>query len=427
MSPPRIRSLFCRTSIFRLSVVTLLVGFASLSLIGCRSDDADLVVLTIGGWTRLAVEAAVEEFEQEHPGVRVRVVSTPGKDYYVKSLTMLAGRAHVDVLWLGQGFGIFAGRGALLDLGTLIGRDTEFDLSIYNSQVVDWYRRGDALYGIPYGVDVQAIAYNQELFDAAGLPYPKPDWTVEEMIATAKELSQFDPNSGRMKVAGVGMNGLDYRYYGLDLLSEDHQRFALNTDVGREWLRRNVDLVRARILQKGGELESMDRLAGFLNGRVAMIEAATWDIPELRDRAPFRWDVVRLPIGRTGMRIGWASSSGFSIARNTKHPELAWALLKKLGSAKFQERNFANTIPTLNTLHGAYLQAHPAPPEHLPELLKMTNHMLPNPRIAAFQEVQSEFIFWSDQALLEKISPETALREAESHINRILDLEHASR
>lgn len=42
--------------------------------------------------------------------------------------------------------------------------------------------------------------------------------------------------------------------------------------------------------------------------------------------------------------------------------------------------------------------------------------------IAPFQEVEAEWMYWRDQALLEKIPPEKALREAESHINRILDL-----
>lgn len=251
-----------------------------------------------------AVEAAVAEFEQEHPEVKVRIVSTPGKDYYVKSLTMLAGRAPVDVLWQGQGFAIFAGRGALLDLGPLIERDAAFDLSAYRPQVVDWYRHHGALYGLPYGVDVLAIAYNRDLFDAAGVAPPQPEWTLEEMVTKAKALTRFEPGAKRIKTAGLGLKDLDHRYYGLSLLGEDHRRFALNTELGREWLQKNVDLIDERILQRGGELESLDRLTGFLNGQVAMVEVATWDLPELIGRVLFRWDLVAMPIGKGGRACG---------------------------------------------------------------------------------------------------------------------------
>lgn len=401
-------------------------GMALLLAAGCQRNDRDgLVLLTPGGALRAAVQAAVAEFEREHPGVRVRVVSTPGKDYYVKSLTMLAGRAPVDVLWMGQGFGVFAGRGALRDLTPLMQRDAEFDLSAYLPQVVDWYRQGNGLYGIPSGIETTVIAYNQDLFDAAGEPYPAPDWTVEDMLAAAERLTRFDPHSRRIQVAGLGMKNLGYQYYGLDLLTGDHRRFALNTEAGREHLRQNVELIGKRILQKGGEFESLDRLAGFLSGRVAMMDVTASNIAELHDRVLFRWDVVAMPIGKTGKRLGWASSSGYCIARNSKHPELAWELLKKLTDARLQKEKaaLAITIPTITALHEDYLKAHPAPPAHVGEVLKMLDHMQPSPRIAAFQEAEGEWGYWRDLALLQKIPVEKALNEAESHINRILDLQ----
>ncbi len=401
----------------------LIVVFSCVFLFSCGRKEADLVVLTGGGETAAAVKQRVAAFEREHPGVRVQVVSSPGKDYYVKSLTMLAGRAHVDVLWMGQGFGIFAGRGALLDLDPLVKGDPEFDLSAYQPQVVDWYRLKGALYGIPYGKEVLAIAYNKDLFDAAGVPYPDPDWTLEEMLAKARRLTRFDSGSRQMKCAGLGLPALDYRYYGLSLLDESHRRFALNTGAGREWLRRNVDLINERILQKGAELDSLDRLSNFLNGKVAMIEVATWDIPELRNRAPFHWDVVAMPIGPAGTRFAWASSSGFSITRNTRNPRLAWQMLKKLTDADFQRGMMGKAVPSMKSLHEDYLKAYPAPPEHLGEMIRLPASMRPAPRIAPFQEVEAELVYWRDQALLGKIPPEKALKEAERHINRILDLQ----
>ncbi len=401
--------------------IALLIAIVVI-LTGCGKAPADLVLLTTGNTTRTAVAAAVKEFEAENPGITVQIVNTPGKDYYVKSLTMLAGRAQVDVMWMGQGFGIFAGRGALLDLMPMIESDSGFDLSRYQSEVVGWYRQGQGIYGIPYGVETLVIAYNKDLFDAAGMPYPHSDWTVEEMIAAGRKLTQFNKDHRRIKVAGLGMKEIDYRYFGLTLLTPDHQRFALNTAEGREWLELTTQLVSERILQKGGELESLDRLTGFLNGQVAMMEIASWDIPEVKNRALFSWDVVAIPIGPGGKRAAWASSSGYSIVRSTRKPDLAWQLVKKLTNAGFQKQIVQRTVPVSPSLHEEYLSAHQGSPRHLSELLKMLPYMQPLERIACYQEIEAEWVYWRDQALLGKIPPAKALEQAESHINRILSL-----
>ncbi len=395
-----------------------------LGLAGCGREDENLVLLTPGGRMRPAVAAAVAEFEREHPGVKVQVVTTPGQDYYVKSLAMLAGKAHVDVLWMGQGFGIFAGRGALRDLTPFVERDGGFDLALFRPEVVDWYRLGPQLYGIPYGVDVMTIAYNKEIFDAAGVAYPTSDWNLEEMLEIARKVTRIDSRSGRVKVAGLGMESLDYRYHGLKFLSDDQRRFALNTERGREWLERNVELIhRERILQRGADLQSMDRLSGFFNAQTAMIEFATWDLPEAEKRALFAWDVVAIPIGAGGKRSSWASSNGFCMARDTRQPDLAWELLKKVTGIGFQRSVLNATIPTQPTLYPEFLQAHPHP-KQVGELLEMQDFMQPNARIALFQEVDSEWIYWKEQALLKKLPVAEALAKAESHINRILDLHY---
>lgn len=390
-----------------------------------KKEGAHLVLLTTGGAIRKAAEAAVEEFHAENPGVRVQVVTTPAKDYYVKSLTMLAGRAQVDLLWQGQGFGIFAGRGTLMDLAPFIEKDPTFRLEEYDQTVVDWYRYKEKLYGIPYGVDVLAIAYNKDLFDAAGLPYPGSEWTLDEMLAYASKLTRFAPDAKRTVVAGLGFMALDYRYYGLSLLSEDQRRFGLNNEQGRKWMERNLDLIyEKRILQRGSDMESIDRLTGFFNGQVAMIDVSTWDIKELRSHTPFRWDVATIPLGVDGKRRGWASSAGFCIARSSQQPELAWKLLKKLSGEHFQRAMMGSTIPTITGLHGEYLASNAKPPEKLGEMLRMVDAMQPNPRIAAFQEVNSEWSYWRERALLREISVDHALQEAESKINRILELHY---
>jgi len=380
-----------------------------------RDDGADLVLLTTGGSIRKAVEAAADDFRRENPGVRVQIVTTPAKNYYVKSRAILAGRAHVDVLWMGQGFGMFATRNALLDLGPFLKKDPDFSWRDYQPEVMGWYRYGSRVYGMPYGIDLPAIAYNKDLFDAAGLPYPTSGWTLDQMLALAKKLT-VPPRTG------LGLRGIDYRYFDLSLLTKDNRRFALNTPAGREWLELNVKLIdREHLLTRGSDQGAIDRLSGFLNRQVAMVDVYTWDLDDLRRRAPFRWDIVALPKGRTGQRLGWASSSAFCISRRSRHPDLAWKLVRKLTGPAFQKAMFNRMAPVLQPLNAGYLQANPAPPQHVADILKMLGGMRPDPRIAEFQEIAAEWNYWMDKALLEEISPAGALAQAQTHIDRILE------
>lgn len=407
---------------FARAVKSLAMAMLAILLSACSQDRDGLVLLIPGGAMKEAAAEAVAEFERDHPGTKVEVVTTPGRDYYVKSLTMLAGRAQVDLLWMGQGFGIFAGRGALLDLDPLIAADPAFALSRYHPEAVDWYRYEGGLYGIPYGIDLLGIAYNRDLFAASDVPEPRADWALDELIDTARKLTRRDPGTGRTLIAGMGFLELDLRLYGLTLLDKAHEYFALNTERGLAWLQENVNLIqRERLLQRGGAIETMNRLESFINGQVAMIEFAPWDLAEMQRRATFRWDVAGIPIGRDGQRTAWASSSGFCIPRNSRHPELAWELLKRLTGERFQRKLFHATMPAMPALSLDFIAAHPQP-SRLSEMVALQQRMQPNARIPLFQEVDAEWTYWKDQALLGKLAPEKALEEAQSHIDRILRL-----
>ena len=49
-------------------------------------------------------------------------------------------------------------------------------------------------YAVPTKQEIYVVFYNKDLFDAAGIPYPKAPWTWDDMIATAEKLS--DPANG---------------------------------------------------------------------------------------------------------------------------------------------------------------------------------------------------------------------------------------
>ncbi|MBI4025814.1 MAG: sugar ABC transporter substrate-binding protein [Verrucomicrobia bacterium] len=406
-----------------------LLGLVGWLVIGCNPagesghrKPIELVLLTGGGAVEPACKKEVERFEREHPEIRVELISAVGEQYYTKALTMLAGRARLDVMWMGEGFGMFAARGALLDLDDMVRDDPDFDLQNYFAPVLDWYRYGGKLYGFPYGIDLQVLAYNQDLFDQAHVPYPSDSWTLDQLLEAAKKLTRDKDGDGRTDQYGLGVSEIRYGVFGANLLTADQQRFALNNADGLAWLQFNLDLIaKHKVLHNVADVESqtLDRMLAFNIGRVAIVDCFTWDLQEMKKQLNFRWDVVVASKGKR--RSAWASSAGFAIAAHTPHPRESWRLLKYLVSPQFQRTMLERSIPTYLPLQTEFVRANQPTPKNSQAFVESLAWLNPKPRIGCQHEVIAELNQWKQRAFLGQLSPAAALAQAEIHINQILE------
>ena len=409
---------------FRL-IVTLGTVFL---LFGCSEQQGStaqkpivLRVITAGGPNRIVEREAADRFCAKNPGVTVEFMDAPGRDYYVKALATLAAGGDLDILWMGSGFGLFSWRGALLPLDSLIQADPDFPIEKYYTPVVDWYRHRGELLGLPYGIDAQAIAYNRAAFDAAGVPFPSPDWTFDHYVEMAGRLSAFGKANPAACRFGAGVDKIAPYYFGLSLIDEAGTQSGLQGESAEEWMRTNVELLRGgRTFLRVGAQGTLDRLSEFLQGRVAMVEAYTWDVGELRDRARFPWALAVNPLGKDGRRAGWASSSGFSISARSKHPREAWLLLKELVGAEAQKSLMEVTIPARTDLQAQYLEVNGLPQANLNALLEMLPSVRTPARVPELMEVSQELDYWFELALEQNSGGKDIVPLLNQSINRIL-------
>ena len=132
------------------------VAIAALVVLsGCGGEPpAEVVNLSLFTWTRpgeLAINQQLrEEFEAEHPGVRVEIINEPGDRAMDKLQTMIAAGNPPDVMSIhGAYFVPLAANGALLDLDPLIAEDADFDLEDFYPELVDLCRYDGGLYSLP--------------------------------------------------------------------------------------------------------------------------------------------------------------------------------------------------------------------------------------------------------------------------------------
>lgn len=120
--------------------------------------------------------ALTTAFHEMYPNIRVNVVRPDAGEPY---------DCFVDQRFLAQD----GSRDELLKLQPLVEADTDFSLDVFNPRALEALQYQGDLWGIPVQATATAIFYNRDLFEAEGLPYPEPGWSLEDFQQAAIALS----------------------------------------------------------------------------------------------------------------------------------------------------------------------------------------------------------------------------------------------
>ncbi|MHA7133425.1 ABC transporter substrate-binding protein [Oerskovia turbata] len=163
---------------------------------GAAAGDGP-VEITYATWSedqRPAMEKIAEAYESDHPGVDIKVQALPWTEFWSTMQVGAQGGTAPDVFWmLPAQFPTYAAGGMLLELDDAVDA-AGVDMSVYPEKVLDLYDDFGHVYGLPKDYDTNAIWYNKDLFDAAGIAYPDDTWTWETYREVAKSLT--DPAAG---------------------------------------------------------------------------------------------------------------------------------------------------------------------------------------------------------------------------------------
>lgn len=316
----------------RLSLLTLLVGFLLPSFNVMAQEP-----VTIEWWTVASEEfdeavqrALVDQFNAEHPEIQVNMTLLPADGYDERMQTTLgAGQGAPDVAlfwnanWYPQA----------LDLTNYIENDPDIDPEMYLPGF--WDTRvvfGEEIIGLPLGVGANFVMYNMDMFDAASVAYPEPDWTPDDYIATVAALS--DPAArvwGGDRPRGP-FRAIWYNYgarlYSADSTTAESFLNGAESVQAYQWL---ADLVATNGTPTPADLEVLGTegtgpIDLFLADRLAM---ATLNQGHMQNAiaAGKRFGIVPEPqvAGNTRHVNAWSLTT--SVWEGTEHPDEAYAWL----------------------------------------------------------------------------------------------------
>jgi len=326
-------------------------------------------------------QKTADAFKQAHPNVTVKVEPTFDWDAQ-KYLVQAAAGTAPDIMWGDEHYVYeFAPKGILLDEGPLM------DAAQFKKEDFDdifwFYEYLGKQYGIPLWFGCYCIYYNKKILSDAGVPFPTPDWTYDDMLTILKKVTKTDTKPEiwgiRAQTHWNRWGSLIWAFGGV-FFNADGTKFILCDKPNYAGLQWFADLIVKHKVAPPPEIDSA--LAGggdpFATGAVAMAPGAAYAMSTYRQIKDFEWDVCLNPKGPNGS-FSVITTDSLSIYRGTKYPEMAWAFIQAClteDAAKLYCQEFKGPIPALKAGQKYWLLPG-QPPEHQQYLVDAVKNSRP--------------------------------------------------
>ena len=227
-----------------------------------------------------------QEFEQQHPGLKVNWTDTPYADFMSKLVTTAVAGNPPDISYADRYVTkSFACKGAAAPLDEYVKRSRTVKLDNLWPQMRSDVTYNGKLYGMPHQGGVGLVWFNRNHFKEAGLDPAKPPTTWDQTVQAVQRLTRragtATERAGWVPQRGWGVPWMVmYWQLGGELLDSSEKKAVFNNDKATQvfdWLLRVHDL-------QGGEDAITELYAGanandaFAQGKVSMVWApnSTW-------------------------------------------------------------------------------------------------------------------------------------------------------
>ena len=314
---------------------------------GAAGADAAAVELDFMTWwlpplvVGTAVEHAVEQFNENNPGIQVTIQPNPGgtDGQLQKWQTALAAGTAPDMTLMRPHFHTaFASRGSFVEIDDYLEAESDVSREDYWPQTIERLSWDGKLWGVAAEIWFSFMFLNLDMFEAAGLEAPDNDWSYDDFLATADILTQgegIDRQFGTASLSGWWHQSV--WAWGGEVLDETETRCLAAESPAPEAIQWTADLtLEHAVAPSPEELADQNETALFETGRVAMFERANWYLAEAINKFEGNWGVAPNPIGPGG-RASVVQGANYAIFDQTEHPDEAWQLMLDMSAGNGQQ------------------------------------------------------------------------------------------
>ena len=335
------------------------IVLALVMVLSCMSFAAadDPVTLRFWMWDdaqQPAIQAMVDEYTASHPNVKIEISCQPDVTGLNQKIQATIGTTDApEIFFINYNLAAeYIPMGIVADL-----TEYKIDQSQLAQGIVDAYTVDGKVYAVAKDTDSYAVFYNKALFDAAGVPYPTAEWTIDDFCATAKALTSE-------KVMGYTNSPSDRAYYnfvyanGGEIYNEDGTKCAINSPAAIEVTQKLMDLQAAGGMYTGAQLAETSDTVAFTSGLAAMTINGSWMISQYAGALGDNLGIVELPSGAAGK---FSANHGIGYATTTSNQHMAETVdfLAYLATYEAQVKQIEVVIPANLTCANDWANVYP--------------------------------------------------------------------
>lgn len=368
-----------RPTIRRIVTATAVAATGALVVAGCSSGSSAASIDesapkelkgTVSLWHFFTgreagvVKSAVDGFEKANPGVTVDIHAGQDDEKLQKAISS-GQNIDVGLSYSTAIVGSFCSSGAFRDLSPYIKRD-KVDLSDIPKAVQGYTAYKGKRCTLPALADVSALMYNKAAFAKAGITTPPK--TLDELKTDGLKLTTYNADGS---IKQLGFNPL------IDFYENSPEHFAPmingtwldkqdNSEIGTSaawkklitWQKGYVDAIgydKLKAFTSGlGQEFAADN--AFQTGQVAMQIDGEYRTAFIKDQKPdLDYGTAPTPVleGVGNYGSTYIAGNVAGVAKGSKNPELAWALLKYLSTNTDAQVTLGNGLKNIPTITSA--------------------------------------------------------------------------
>ena len=338
------------------SVFFLLIA-VMLLLVGCSSSAGEKSGTTKDGKVKLRFatwdvgddvtlqQDMIDKFNESQDDIKV-VLESYGSEYDTKITAGMGANDAPDIMYM---WNYPQYKDALEPLDSYLEKEgAEYKDNFYET-LWNYNSAGGQILGLPVGYTTHVVYYNKALFDEAGVEYPQPGWSWEDLQETAKKITNKDN-----KVTGFAFSGKPDPYdfemflWGNDAAYVDEEGNLEGNVNSKESVEvfemfQNMAKDGYAITTEGSGTTEMK------SGKVAMFVYGAWGLTPLKE-AGIDYGVVDIPTFENGKSVSILSSSGISIYKNSKHKDEAFEFIKFWTNEEANKERIGFELPVLKSV-----------------------------------------------------------------------------
>jgi multiple sugar transport system substrate-binding protein len=309
------------------------------------ASSQDAVSLTFGIWDenqRDAMQQMVDAYEKENPNVSIEIQLTPykGSEYWTKLEASATGGTAPDVFWINVlHLDSYEQGGILADLTDKIAASDIGES--FPESLLQNYQRDGKYYAVPKDFDTNALWYNKDLFDQAGVAYPTDDMSYDDLVAMCAELKDKLPDGVYPFACPVDFQTWYYQTIyanGGYILNDDKTETGYDLPETQEGIQCWIDLINDGYSPSASTLSETGADAMFEGQQIAMNFAGSYMLPEYAANEDIKdkIDCAEIPTFN-GVEDNVINGLGYAVYAGSKNLDAAEDFAIWLGSQEAQD------------------------------------------------------------------------------------------